>query len=143
MRTCQGPGALGASVGSTKASATLPSRFGVVGPTRASADSAPDNPHIGASESTNQRTPDPPRSGLRENEKTKSDTQWCALVHMCALKNLWIRKAVDECGLIPGPVGLADPTAEDEDATCTAFAICRSNRWVTGANLAGSRPAAE
>ena len=34
-----------------------------------------------------------------------------------------IRKAVGERGLIPSPVGLADPTAEDEAATGTAFAL--------------------
>ena len=35
----------------------------------------------------------------------------------------WIRKAVGERGLSPGPVGLADPTAEDEAATGTALAL--------------------
>src|SRR5262245_63293337 len=35
----------------------------------------------------------------------------------------WIRKAVGDRGLTPGPVGLADPTAEDEAATGTALAL--------------------
>jgi hypothetical protein len=34
-----------------------------------------------------------------------------------------IRKAVDERSFIPGSVGLADTTAEDEAATGTAFAL--------------------
>jgi hypothetical protein len=34
-----------------------------------------------------------------------------------------IRKAVGECGLNSGPVGLADATSEDEPATGTAFAL--------------------
>jgi hypothetical protein len=34
-----------------------------------------------------------------------------------------IRKAVCERGLIPGPAGLADTTAEDEAATGTAWAL--------------------
>ncbi len=34
-----------------------------------------------------------------------------------------IRKAVGECGLNSGPVGLADATSEDEAVTGTAFAL--------------------
>jgi len=52
-----------------------------------------------------------------------------------------IRKAVDERGLIPGPVGLADTTAADEAATGTAFAIWGLNRWVRGVGWERSRPA--
>jgi hypothetical protein len=54
-----------------------------------------------------------------------------------------IRKAVSERGLTPGPVGLADTTAEDEAATGTAFALCRLNRWVRGASWQGCRPVAK
>jgi hypothetical protein len=34
-----------------------------------------------------------------------------------------IRKTVDERGFTPGPVGLADPIAEDEAATGTPYAL--------------------
>ena len=44
-------------------------------------------------------------------------------VNLASIEESCIRKAVDERGLIPGPAGLADTTAEDEAATGTAFAF--------------------
>ena len=44
-------------------------------------------------------------------------------VRIALLEESCIRRAVAECGLTPGPDGLADTTAEDEAATGTAFAL--------------------
>ena len=48
-----------------------------------------------------------------------------------------IRKAVGERGLIAGPVGLADTTAEDEAATGMAFALMEIESMGKGRKLGG------
>jgi len=48
-----------------------------------------------------------------------------------------IRKAVAERGLTPAPVGLADPTAEDEAATGTALALMEMESMGKGRKRGG------
>ena len=57
--------------------------------------------------------------------------------HPACSAESWIRKAGAERGILPGLIGLADPTAEDEAATGMAVALMEIASMGKGRKLGG------